>query len=93
MHHQTCKRASFMHIQHFPSITCALYSLPHKSSNLARVILLEKSTPSNNESISTVACVDAERVHFARSHAERKRRNARSEVVRSFLYLFLNSLA
>ena len=63
----------------------------HNSSNLARVILVIKSVPSNNESTSIVVSADAERVRLARSHAVRNLRKARLFPVGSFLVLRLNS--
>ena len=63
----------------------------HNSSNFARVILVMKSEPSNNESTSIVVSVDAESVRFARSHAVLSRLSARLLPVGSFLVLRLNS--
>ena len=62
------------------------------SSKRARVICELKSMPSNSESISIVACVLLDSVLFARSHAVRRRRNARCDVVRSLRNLRWNSV-
>ena len=65
---------------------------PHSSSKRARVMVDWKSMPSKSESISIVACADADSVRLARSAAVRRRRSARWLVVRSLpLFLRLNS--
>ena len=63
----------------------------HSSSNLARVMLVLKSTPSNRLSISMVVCAEALRVRFARSQAVLRRRTALGLPEMSFLFLRLNS--
>ena len=63
----------------------------HNSSNLARVIFVAKSTPSNSASTSIVVSADEDRVRLARSHAVLSRRNARLLPDGSFLCLRLNS--
>ena len=63
----------------------------HNSSNLARVMLVLKSTPSNRLSISMVVCAEALRVRFARSQAVLRRRTALGLPEMSFLFLRLNS--
>jgi len=40
----------------------------HNSSNLALVSVHEKSSPSYNESTSTVVCVEDDKILFALSH-------------------------
>ena len=63
----------------------------HRSSNLERVIIVFKSSPSIKASMSIVACVDADNARFAFSQATRMRRNAFGFDVKSIDVLRLNS--
>mmetsp|Transcript_18136 Transcript_18136/g.45686 ORF Transcript_18136/g.45686 Transcript_18136/m.45686 type:complete len:274 (+) Transcript_18136:1310-2131(+) len=63
------------------------------SSKRARVMEVAKSMPSNRESSSMEVCAAEDRVRLERSQAVRRRRSARADVRRSFLYLRWNSEA
>mmetsp|Transcript_6886 Transcript_6886/g.12362 ORF Transcript_6886/g.12362 Transcript_6886/m.12362 type:complete len:202 (-) Transcript_6886:886-1491(-) len=62
-----------------------------RSSNLARVSVALKSSPSHRASISSIAVVPLDSVRLARSHAVRRRRRARGLPLMSFFVRRLNS--